>query len=120
MLAGKVPFTGETVNHTIVSILEKEPLAAGKRAGELQRISSQRPSRKIVDMRYQSARDLLIDLKNLRRDLDIQGEIERSVVPNREPPDSINQREPNPALHRSFSGSDENRCRSHAAIFFEP
>jgi hypothetical protein len=23
MLAGKVPFTGETVNHTIVSILEK-------------------------------------------------------------------------------------------------
>ncbi|MEP6788140.1 MAG: serine/threonine-protein kinase, partial [Acidobacteriota bacterium] len=25
MLAGRVPFTGETVNHTIVSILEKEP-----------------------------------------------------------------------------------------------
>ena len=39
---------------------------------------------KDVDMRYQSARDLLIDLKNLRRDLDIQGELERSVVPNRE------------------------------------
>jgi TolB-like protein/Flp pilus assembly protein TadD len=39
---------------------------------------------KDVDMRYQSARDLLIDLKNLRRDLDIQGELERSIVPNRE------------------------------------
>src|SRR5882724_4595813 len=25
MLSGKVPFTGETINHTIVSILEKEP-----------------------------------------------------------------------------------------------
>jgi len=24
MLSGKVPFTGETINHTIVSILEKE------------------------------------------------------------------------------------------------
>ena len=36
-------------------------------------------------MRYQSARDLLIDLKNLRRDLDIQGKLERSVVPNRDP-----------------------------------
>ncbi|HYX27091.1 MAG TPA: tetratricopeptide repeat protein [Pyrinomonadaceae bacterium] len=37
-----------------------------------------------LDMRYQSARDLLIDLKNLHRDLDIQGEIERSIIPNRE------------------------------------
>jgi hypothetical protein len=36
-------------------------------------------------MRYQSARDLLIDLKHLRRDLDIKGEIERSIVPTREP-----------------------------------
>jgi TolB-like protein/Tfp pilus assembly protein PilF len=35
-------------------------------------------------MRYQSARDLIIDLKNLRRDLDIQGELERSIIPNRE------------------------------------
>ncbi|HLE63702.1 MAG TPA: hypothetical protein VI750_11200 [Pyrinomonadaceae bacterium] len=26
----------------------------------------------------------MIDLKNLRRDLDIQGELERSVIPNRE------------------------------------
>jgi TolB-like protein/Tfp pilus assembly protein PilF len=38
---------------------------------------------KDVEMRYQSARDLLIDLKNLRRDLDIQGELERSIIPNR-------------------------------------
>src|SRR6266576_4568575 len=28
--------------------------------------------------------DLLIDLKNLRRDLDIQGELERSIIPNRD------------------------------------
>ena len=38
---------------------------------------------KDVDMRYQTAHDLLIDLKNLRRDLDIQGELERSIIPNR-------------------------------------
>ena len=30
MLAGKVPFSGETVNHTIVSILEREPLPFGQ------------------------------------------------------------------------------------------
>ena len=83
MLAGKVPFTGETVNHTIVSILEKEPLLLENVTGELQRIV-RKSLTKDVDMRYQSARDMLIDLKNLRRELDIQGELERSVVPNRE------------------------------------
>ena len=83
MLAGKVPFTGETVNHTIVSILEKEPLLLENVPDELQRIV-RKSLTKDVEMRYQSARDLLIDLKNLRRDLDIQGELERSTVPNRD------------------------------------
>src|SRR5258705_2345522 len=83
MLSGKLPFIGETVNHIIVSILEKEPLLLENVPGELQRIV-RKSMTKDVDMRYQSARDLLIDLKNLRRDLDIQGELERSVVPNRE------------------------------------
>jgi TolB-like protein/Tfp pilus assembly protein PilF len=82
MLAGKVPFTGETINHTIVSILEREPLLLENVPPELQRIV-RKSMTKDVDMRYQSARDLLIDLKNLRRDLDIQGELERSIIPNR-------------------------------------
>jgi len=82
MLAGKVPFTGETVNHTIVSILEKEPLLLENAPNELQRIV-RKTLTKDVEMRYQTAHDLLIDLKNLRRDLDIQGELERSAIPNR-------------------------------------
>ena len=83
MLARKVPFTGDTTSHTIVSILEKEPLALENVPAELQRIV-RKALTKDLDMRYQSARDLLIDLKNLRRDLDIQGELERSIVPHRE------------------------------------
>ena len=79
MLSGKVPFSGETVNHTMVSILEKEPPLLEKVPAELQRIV-RKSMTKDVEMRYQSARDLLIDLTNLRRDLDIQGELERSVV----------------------------------------
>jgi eukaryotic-like serine/threonine-protein kinase len=82
MLAGKVPFTGETINHTIVSILEKEPPLLTNVPAELQRIV-RKSLTKDVEMRYQSSRDLLIDLKNLRRDLDIQGELERSIIPNR-------------------------------------
>ncbi|HKZ78935.1 MAG TPA: serine/threonine-protein kinase, partial [Pyrinomonadaceae bacterium] len=83
MLSGKVPFTGETINHTIVSILEKEPLLLENVPGELQRIV-RKSLTKDVEMRYQSARDLLIDLKNLRRELDLQGELERSIIPNRD------------------------------------
>jgi len=83
MLARRVPFTGDTSSHTIVSILEKEPLALEHVPAELQRIV-RKTLTKDAEMRYQSARDLLIDLKNLRRDLDIQGEIERSIIPNRE------------------------------------
>ncbi len=82
MLSGKVPFSGETINHTIVSILEKEPLLLENVPAELQRIV-RKSMTKDVDMRYQTAHDLLIDLKNLRRDLDIQGELERSIIPNR-------------------------------------
>jgi serine/threonine-protein kinase len=83
MLAGKVPFSGETANHTIVAILEKEPLLLDNVPDQLQRIV-RKSLTKDVEMRYQSARDLLIDLKNLRRELDMQGELERSVIPNRE------------------------------------
>jgi len=83
MLARKVPFSGDTTSHTIVSILEKEPLVLENVPAELQRIV-RKALTKDLDMRYQSARDLLIDLKNLRRDLDIQGELERSMIPNRE------------------------------------
>lgn len=83
MLAGRVPFSGETSNHTIIAILEKEPHLLENVPDELQRII-RKSLTKDADMRYQSARDMLIDLKNLRRDLDIQGELERSVTPNRE------------------------------------
>jgi serine/threonine protein kinase/tetratricopeptide (TPR) repeat protein len=83
MLSGKLPFTGETSSHTIVSILEKEPLLLESIPAELRRIV-RKSMAKEVDMRYQTAHDLLIDLKNLRRELDIQGELERSVIPNRE------------------------------------
>ena len=82
MLSGTVPFTGETINHTIVSILEKEPPLLTNVPAELQRIV-RKSLTKDVEMRYQSARDLLIDLKNLRRELDIQGELERAIIPNR-------------------------------------
>jgi serine/threonine protein kinase/pimeloyl-ACP methyl ester carboxylesterase/tetratricopeptide (TPR) repeat protein len=84
MVAGRAPFRGETKSHTVVSILESEPppLAtfAPDAPAELQRIVRKALS-KDPDSRYQTARDLMIDLKSLRRDLDIQSELSRSSAP---------------------------------------
>ncbi len=82
MLANRPPFSGRTNSHTIVSILENEPAQLShitKRPlpPELERIVTKALAKK-KEERYQSARDLLIDLKNLKRRLDVDAEIERS------------------------------------------
>jgi serine/threonine protein kinase/pimeloyl-ACP methyl ester carboxylesterase/Tfp pilus assembly protein PilF len=98
MLAGRAPFRGETNSHTVVSILESEPppLAtfAPDTAAELQRIV-RKALTKDRDSRYQTARDLMIDLKNLRRELDIKSEMQTSTssrvdfhLTNQQKPDS--------------------------------
>jgi len=91
MIAGRVPFSGDTTSHTIVAILEKEPRLTGNAPPELCRIIRKALSKEI-DMRYQSTRDLLIDLKNLHRELDLQGELERSTV-NHPKSDPISENE---------------------------
>ncbi len=82
MLAGKVPFEGKTVNHTLVQVIEDEPKLLQDVPNELQRIVRKTLAKETED-RYQTARDLLIDLKSLHRDLDIQGELERSISPEK-------------------------------------
>src|SRR2546423_13401726 len=84
LLAGRPPFHGETKSHTVVSILESEPppltTFAPDTPAELQRIV-RKTLTKDRDSRYQTARDLMIDLKTLRRDLDLRSELQRSSVP---------------------------------------
>src|SRR6202165_1903914 len=85
MVAGRAPFRGETKSHTVVSILETEPVPlatfAPEAPPELQRIV-RKALTKDRDCRYQTAHDLMIDLKSLRRDLDIQSAISRSSAPS--------------------------------------
>ena len=80
MSAGKLPFTGETNNHIIVAILEKEFSLPENLTDELQKIL-RRALTKEKDIRYQTAKDLLIDLKNLT-DLDIFEESQRPLMPD--------------------------------------
>ncbi len=77
MIAGRAPFEGETSSDVIAAILttNPQPLPAETPA-ELERIVS-KTLRQNKDERYQTAKDLLVDLKNLKQDLDFTEKLER-------------------------------------------
>ncbi|MGD1092465.1 MAG: protein kinase [Bryobacteraceae bacterium] len=70
MAAGKLPFSGSTAQETLARILQAQPEALGRLNYELP-AELERVVRKCLEKdrerRYQSARELLIDLKNLER-----------------------------------------------------
>jgi serine/threonine protein kinase len=83
MVAGVVPFSGVTSSHTIVQILEKDPAPLSKLGNappELERIV-EKAMAKSPDERYQTAKDMLIDLRSLKKRLDLEMEIQRTSSP---------------------------------------
>ncbi len=82
MVTGHVPFAGETPTETISLILQREPAPLSRYVNEvpseLERIVSKTLT-KNREERYQTARDLLIDLRNLKRKLEVDAEIDRTV-----------------------------------------
>ncbi|HET8670970.1 MAG TPA: protein kinase, partial [Candidatus Saccharimonadales bacterium] len=83
MLTGRLPFEGETVSDMIAAILTAEPAPLDENApAELQRIVRKCLQKK-VDERYQTAKDLLIDLKALKHDLHFAAELERTTSANK-------------------------------------
>jgi serine/threonine protein kinase/Tol biopolymer transport system component/tetratricopeptide (TPR) repeat protein len=85
MLAGRPPFEGQTGSDVIVSILDREPITLAKHSpdipAELDWIVN-KALRKDREERYQTTRDLLTDLKGLKRKLEFEEELERSVAPS--------------------------------------
>lgn len=85
MVAGCLPFEGSSAGEILASILnekEQPPLARFAREvpAELERIA-EKALRKDRDERYQTAKDMLLDLRRLKHKLDVHAEIERSVPP---------------------------------------
>jgi serine/threonine protein kinase/TolB-like protein/Flp pilus assembly protein TadD len=80
MLTGRLPFAGETVSDTIAAILktEAEPPTNlhAEIPPELERIVL-KTLRKNAEERYQHIKDLLIDLRDLRQDLEFVAKLER-------------------------------------------
>lgn len=85
MVAGRLPFEGSTSSEVMASILsekEPQPLARYSREvpAELERIVS-KALRKQREQRYQTTKDLVLDLQSLRQQLDFEAKLERSLPP---------------------------------------
>jgi tetratricopeptide (TPR) repeat protein len=85
MVAGRIPFEGETATDVIVAITQKEapPLArfAPHVPPELEWIIN-KALRKDREERYQTIKELLTDLRRLKQKLEFEVELERSVSPD--------------------------------------
>ncbi len=80
MVAGRVPFNGETPSHVLVSLMESEPPPLGRYTeapAELERIVSKTLQKK-RDERYQTARDLALDLRALNQASEVEARLRGS------------------------------------------
>lgn len=81
MVCGKPPFAGPTTSDVLVGILDREPLppnsSESEFAPELWRIIKKALS-KHREERYQTIKDLLVDLRSLEKEIDLEGKVGRS------------------------------------------
>jgi serine/threonine-protein kinase len=84
LVAGRAPFAGESSTDVLAAILDKDPPPLARYADdipqELQRIAT-KCLRKDRDERYQTMKDVLLDLKELRDELALEAKLERSIRP---------------------------------------
>ncbi|MGH9966476.1 MAG: protein kinase domain-containing protein [Pyrinomonadaceae bacterium] len=84
MVGGIVPFEGPTKSDIVSNILQKEPPALTLLSDEAHERLDEIVTKALTkdkEERYQSAKDLFIDLKRLRQHLDVQAEIKRTLPP---------------------------------------
>lgn len=85
MTTGRLPFDGDTPTDVLSLIMQREPAPIARYApgapAELERIIAKSLT-KDRDGRYQTIKDLLIDLQRLRRQLELRSELERTAQPN--------------------------------------
>ncbi len=91
MLTGKKAFEGASAMETIGLILHKEPIPLNRHKPdvppEIERIVN-KTLKKDCEERYQTAKDLLIDLKDARQELEFQNKLERSNSASFSEPDA--------------------------------
>jgi eukaryotic-like serine/threonine-protein kinase len=85
MVSGRPPFVGQTPTDVVVAIVEKEPPAISQyltaAPSELERIV-RKALRKVTEERYQIVKEMAIDLRSLRKDLELDSQLDRSIAPS--------------------------------------
>lgn len=86
LVTGRLPFDGSTSSEVLAAILnekEPQPLARYSREvpAELERIVA-KAVRKERGQRYQTTKDLLLDLQSLKQQLEFEAKLERSAAPD--------------------------------------
>jgi serine/threonine protein kinase len=118
MAAGRMPFAGDTAIDTLVSILEKEPPSLDQYApdvpAEVKRIIS-KALRKDREERYQTIKDLLIDLKSSKEELAFEQKLERS-----KPPHSIHRVPATPAAAEAAATDHSGASAGEGAATADP
>src|SRR5437868_5478508 len=84
MVTGRIPFDGDSVSEIFANLINRAPQPLARYAAnvpdELQRIVA-KTLRKNREDRYQTMKDLLADLKELRESLAADEKLERSMAP---------------------------------------
>ena len=81
MLTRRIAFAGETTSDSVAAILTTDPAPLDANTPlELQRIVKKTLQRK-ADERYQTIKDLQVDINTLKRELEFSEELERSQIP---------------------------------------
>ena len=118
MLAGRPPFSGLTRSDMIASILNREPSPLTRYSldvpQELQRITTKALT-KDRNERYQTSRDLLIDLKRLKQDLEFEAKLSQSMQSDDADDDTdtveSRRRARSSASERTVTGSSSSSAR---------
>ncbi len=88
MVSGRSPFSGETPTDVVVAIVEKDPPAISHylpgAPAELERIV-RKALRKDTEQRYQIVKEMAIDLRSMRKDLETDSQLDRSLAPSLRP-----------------------------------
>jgi serine/threonine protein kinase len=85
MVTGKTPFTGPTPSHVIVAISDKDPLPLARYLSDVPEALEWIVTKALTkdrDDRYQTAREILTDLRRLKQRIDAGAEMERSIPPD--------------------------------------
>jgi eukaryotic-like serine/threonine-protein kinase len=84
-VAGRPPFEGSTASDVISAILSKEPPPLARYARDVPESLEWIVTKALTkdkEERYQTAREMLVDLRRIKQRLEVDAEIERSVSPD--------------------------------------